>query len=355
MPTFLVVAQKVDAKDANLGFFVEWLRALSAHAELEVIANEVGEHSFPPHVHVHSLGKESGRGRLARFFTYQRLLARLLPRVQAVLYHMCPEYVIAAHVFPHLLGKPTALWYAHGAVTPRLRLAERLVWRVLTSSASGFRLSSRKVSVLGQGIDTRHFFPATRDKKKDELVLLTAGRISKAKNLEVIIDAVGILVRKGFPARLRVAGEPITSVDRTYREALDKKISDMGLSGRVEFVGGVPYGAMPAFYQSGDIFVNTSATGSLDKAVLEAVSCGLLPATSNDAFIPLFGQESGLIFSPGDAGALAERVERLQTLTAAERDQLSRALRARVEKDHNLGRLAERLVRSLTELYHKKS
>ena len=46
------------------------------------------------------------------------------------------------------------------------------------------------------------------------------------------------------------------------------------------------------FYQSGDLFVNLSDTGSLDKAVLEAMACGLKILTSNEAFKSVLKEEN---------------------------------------------------------------
>ena len=43
----LVVTQKIDANDDDLGFFIDWLTKLAQHADLLVVANYVGFHSLP--------------------------------------------------------------------------------------------------------------------------------------------------------------------------------------------------------------------------------------------------------------------------------------------------------------------
>src|SRR3989338_2848671 len=67
---------------------------------------------------------------------------------------------------------------------------------------------------------------------------------------------------------------------------LGKKNLETGfpLGNPVYFCGPIPYPRIQDFYHSGDIFINLSETGSVDKAMLEAMSCGLLALTSNEAF-----------------------------------------------------------------------
>ncbi|MDP3934628.1 MAG: hypothetical protein Q8Q46_00155, partial [Candidatus Giovannonibacteria bacterium] len=55
----LILTQKVDKNDDNLGFFHEWLKKFAEKTDkVFVIANFVDEHSLPVNVQVFSLGKE---------------------------------------------------------------------------------------------------------------------------------------------------------------------------------------------------------------------------------------------------------------------------------------------------------
>ena len=94
----------------------------------------------------------------------QRIVARLCLRgeVDAVLAHMGPVFAVAAAPIARLAGLPTFLWYAHGHVSPMLRLAHALVDGVGTSTPEGFRIASPKVTITGQGIDLERFRPAER-------------------------------------------------------------------------------------------------------------------------------------------------------------------------------------------------
>ena len=80
----LIVTQAVEADSSTLGFFVEWLREFSRQCEeVFVIGLAVGRHDLPPNVHVMSMGKERGAGKLARLFAFWKHLRAALPKVGA--------------------------------------------------------------------------------------------------------------------------------------------------------------------------------------------------------------------------------------------------------------------------------
>ena len=90
------VTQLIDPADPVLGFSISLIRALRARtASLVVIANEVRH--VPPDLAgiVQSMGKEDGRGRVAKGARYQYLLAQACRKHRPVtlLAHMCPPYL----------------------------------------------------------------------------------------------------------------------------------------------------------------------------------------------------------------------------------------------------------------------
>ena len=163
----LIITQKVDINDDVLGFFHDWLNKLAQKAELFVVANYVGQYSLPSNVKVYSLGKESKTNKLMRFLKYQKLLVTLLPKCDGVFFHMCPEYIIAAGLWLKISKKKTLLWYTHKAVNRKLKMAERLVNKIFTASKESFRLSSKKVEIVGHGIDINKFKSQISNLKSD--------------------------------------------------------------------------------------------------------------------------------------------------------------------------------------------
>lgn len=292
----LIVTQKIDANDRNLGFFVQWIKKFAEYADVVVIANEVGPHDLGDTVQVFSLGKEKGASRFARFVRYQELLVRLLPDVEGVFFHMCPEYVLGAHLFPVLAGKKSILWYVHQEVSLRLRLASIFVTKIFTASKTSCRLQGTKVEVVGHGIPTELFFGSPA--RTDALHLVTVGRIAPVKDLETIISAFKELLTAFPNATLSLVGEPITKEDIVYRDTLQKRAPE------VQFAG-LAYGAVFAPGHPFTVFVHASKTGSIDKAVLEALSAGLPVFSSSEAFNATPGVWT---FRKGDAHDLAEKI-----------------------------------------------
>src|SRR3989344_8176980 len=171
----LLVTQKIDRLDSNLGFFCRWVEKLSEETEVAVISNYVGSYKFNKNVSVFSLGKEEGFGRLRRFFNYQKLILKLLPSSRGIFFHMCPEYVLGAWLLPIIFQKKSLLWYVHKSVNFRLWLAEKLVNKIFTASAESFRLKSKKTEIVGHGIDVDLFKPGLPE-STDGIKILTVGR-----------------------------------------------------------------------------------------------------------------------------------------------------------------------------------
>lgn len=327
----LIVTQKVDEADKNLGFFTTWIKSFANHVDLIVIANEVGTYALPENVRVHSLGKEKGALRFERFIRYRKLLREHLSTVDGVFFHMCPEYVIAAFPLIKRSGKRSAFWYVHREVSARLWLAEKLVDKIFTVSSDSFRLRSRKMEVVGHGIDVERSRP--HEEGAAEVRLLTVGRISPVKDLRTLILAF-LDLKKSLPnAEFNIIGEPITGADKDYERELRDEFGHC-----VSFRGGVPHEQAFSAYPY-NAFVHASQTGAVDKAVLEALATGTSVFTSSEAFsesIP------GIFkFEQGNALDLAEKLGR-----AFEGGKLvyNKEAREYVAKHHNLPVLVLKIV-----------
>jgi len=305
----LVITQKVDMNDDNLGSFHEWLKKLAEKADIFVIGNYVGKYDLPENVKVFSLGKEKRVGRLVKIFKYQWFLLKLLPRVDGVFFHMCPEYVLGAHLLPKIFRKKTLLWYTHKSFNWKLKLAEKLTDKIFTASKESFRLPSKKVEITGHGIDINKFKSQISNLKSDgKFKIITVGRIAEVKNLHLLIETAGILKNRDFNFEIKIAGAPILENDKKYFEKLKNLIKEKKLEDKIFFVGPIPNKEIADFYQKGDLFINLSDTGSLDKAILEAMACGLKILTSNEAFKDILPEEN---FTKNEPKEVAEKTENL--------------------------------------------
>ena len=292
----LIITQKVDINDDNLGFFHDWLKKFASLADINIVANYVGKYELPGNVKIYSLSKENGAGKIIKILKYQWLLLKLLPKVDGVFFHMCPEYVLGAGLLMKIFRKKTLLWYTHKSVNWKLKLAEKLVNKIFTASKESFRLPSEKVEVTGHGIDLDKFKIQKSKVKKEiqnaKFKIITVGRIAETKNLHLLIETAEILKSKNFNFNIKIAGAPILESDKKYFEKLKEKIKEKELDGIIEFVGPIPNKDIAEFYQSGDLFANLSDTGSMDKTVLEAMVSGTQILVSNEAFADILPNEN---------------------------------------------------------------
>src|SRR4029079_13787429 len=125
-----------------------------------------------------------------------------------------------------------------------------------------------------------------------------------------------------------VGGTHLAS-ERAYLEKLRELTITLGLHEQVSFREGVAHQAVAPLYQQSTLFLSASRTGSLDKAVLEALACGRPVITCNEASVDFFGPSGErYLFRPGDDAGLADR---LATELAA--DPISRRARGLVLRE----------------------
>lgn len=328
----LIVTQTLDRNDPVLGFFHQWISEFSKRFEsVHVIALSVGEHSLPENVRVHTLGKENGSSKIARTLGYVSLLYSLRNEYTHVFVHMNPEYVLGGGLLWRALSKKVGLWYVHGKVSWRLQAAEMLVDRIFTASKGSCRITSSKIRVLGHGIDTELFSPKAVEHPP---TVITVGRLSPSKKIELIIDAMRKVLASVPNSLARVVGGAGAPVESAYAEGVAETAKKHG----VLLEKPVVHADVPSVLHLADVFMNASRTASLDKAVLEAMSCGVVPVTSNPAFAEMLS-DLGLMVSE-DADAFAERARELLANTE-QRKKLSEAVRQIIVEKHSLPRLMD--------------
>ena len=350
----LVITQRVDDDDDVLGFFHNWLEKLSRHLEeLQVIALHAGTLRLPSNVVVHSLGKEKGDPKWRWGIRFYRRLFRLLPEVDGVFCHMCPEYVLALAPVNAIFRKPVVFWYAHVQVSPLAARAVRRVDTVLTPSRESFTLPATNLAATGHGIDTHWFRPSGDASRKGPLRVLNVNRISRVKEVSTLVEAVSVLVnQKGFrDFRVRIVGGPARPEDSRYLEELRDRAREYGIEEHLEWVGPVRNKDTARFYQEADVFVRMQPGGGYGKNELEALSCGLPVVICAPVYAPVFGRFApSLIFRERDPVDLAGKLLEVERWSLADRDAYRQLARDYVVQNHNLDTLARRIVDEFQKL-----
>ncbi|KKQ27897.1 MAG: Glycosyltransferase [Candidatus Magasanikbacteria bacterium GW2011_GWC2_37_14] len=346
----LLITQKIDKDDPILGFFHRWVEEFAKHCKkITVICLQKGEYNLPDNVKVLSLGKpaqgwpalgwEKYLGKLKALVNFYKYIWQERKNYDSVFVHMNHFYVILGGLLWKLLGKKVGLWYAHGHVPPTLKLVEKLSNIIFTSTVSGFRLPSNKLKVIGQGIDTDFFIPNYNlTKQNNDLILISVGRISVIKNYETIVEALDVLYNKQGITKLKLilVGEASVGAE-DYERKIREFIVNKNLSVVVDFVGALPNYQIVEYLQKADLFLNSSLTGSLDKAMVEAMACALPVLTCNESMQEVLGGYQDLLMFPKkDSQKLASLISSFLNKSLEERIELGLALRQLVVEKHNL-------------------
>jgi glycosyltransferase involved in cell wall biosynthesis len=132
------------------------------------------------------------------------------------------------------------------------------------------------------------------------LRVLFVGRLSAAKNVNAILDAVALLRTRGVRVECDIVGEG------PERARLERQVEELGISDRVNFAGGVDFNQVLDFYERADALTLVSETEGWPKAIAEAMAFGLVCIGSDRGLIPkMLSDGRGILVPPGDAKALA--------------------------------------------------
>jgi len=193
-----------------------------------------------------------------------------------------------------------------------------------------------KVRIVPCGVDIDLFQPIPQREARARLGLddgqyvLFVGRLEPLKGLDMLIDAINILVSTGSKARLLIAGGNLDGeVARTLRAC----VADQHLTEYIRFLGPIDQSVLPLYYCAADLCAMPSFYESFGMVAIEAMACGT-PVVASRAgglqFTVRDGQ-TGYLVPPGDAVLLAGAIANVLA---------DRALRDR------LGQAAARLAKS---------
>jgi glycosyltransferase involved in cell wall biosynthesis len=148
--------------------------------------------------------------------------------------------------------------------------------------------------------------------------ILFAGRLSRAKNVDVILAALAKLRLQGVAFTATIAGEG------PQLDVLRRQSAILGLTDCVEFPGGVSSDRVIELLERSGILVLASETEGWPKAIVEAMAFGLVAIGSDVGLIPeILGEGRGLMVPPRDADALTAALR--DVLTVPERYTAMRA------------------------------
>jgi glycosyltransferase involved in cell wall biosynthesis len=276
------------------------------------------------------LGRHDARAMLAAIALPLRAVHRNWPFHVIHAHMVAPDGWAAARV-AHALGVP-AVATAHRADvldlpsrSPAIRavVAEAVasldavvaVSRKMADAAEALAGPRRPVEVVPNGADRNVFFPraveearARLDLPRDERIVSYVGKLVPRKGVDTLIEAMGILAERDVPAPLLV----VAGIGE-LRESMEARAAELGISGRIRFLGKIPHEDVPLAMAAGDVFVLPSLSEGLPTVVCEAMSCGRpVVATAVDGTPEIVRDgETGFLVPPRDPEALAGALARV--------------------------------------------
>jgi len=337
----------VDAEHVTLAFGLRWIEELAKRFDhIDVITMHEGKHRLPPNVKVWSVGRERGYPKWFRVLRFYWLLGRVWrERPPAVAFaHMIPLFAVLFSPVARFAGCPSVLWYAHGATPGMLRLAHYLVDCVVTSTPQGFRIRSEKTTVVGQGIDL-DLFPYRRRTPGSMFRIVTVGRLAPSKGQDILISALNEWrPPDGRAWKLIIVGDATSDSERAFAGKVRSLAQTVSAPNHVEFTGRLPPSDIARHLREGDVFVSLGTTGSLDKAIVEAMASGCPVLSCNDAFAELAaaGGFSNCVIG-NDERAIRVGLTDYLALDQHQRDQIAERQARVARSDHSLNGLIDKL------------
>ncbi len=243
---------------------------------------------------------------------------------------MVPDGWAASRIGPEL-GVPT-VGTAHRAdvldipaqgAKSRMRVAEAIqgldavvtVSRAIGDAADAIARPKRPITVVPNGADAEVFMPRGAGEARrrrgipvDGPVISYVGKLVPRKGVDTLIEAMGLLARRegGAPHLVMAGIGPM-------RDGLEHRARELGIDGRITWLGKVPHDDVGWVMSTGDVFVLPSLSEGLPTVVCEAMACGLaVVATAVDGTPEIVDDPAtGLLVQPHDADGLAGALARV--------------------------------------------
>lgn len=332
----LIITQAVDREDTTLGFFHSWIQEFSKRVEkVSVICLRAGVYDLPKNVSVFSLGKdrievrsknhEARMGKLGYIIKFYKYIWKLRGEYDVVFVHMNQEYVVLGGIFWKILGKKVFFWRNHPYGNIWTRIAVYLSNKVFCTSSDSFTAKYKKTEIMPAGIDT-NVFKKNSEIPREKNSLLVFGRIAPIKKIELAVDSYRLLKQKEVACSLIVVGDSLPKY-QSYLEKLKDRAEMLSVS--VRFENGVPFKYAPEVFQSHEIFLNFTPSGSFDKMIIEALACGMKVLVLNKSMKNILPEGSIAESSPED---IANKIQKLLSFDAKESAEYAERARELVNK-----------------------
>jgi D-inositol-3-phosphate glycosyltransferase len=186
-----------------------------------------------------------------------------------------------------------------------------------------------RIEVIPCGVDLELFHPLPRDEAKahlempqDHKMVLFVGRIEPLKGIDVLIEAMALVLRDMDQLRDEIClciigGDPDADADKMDQEMahLQRMREKLGIADVVTFLGKRDQDDLPYYYSAAEVCVVPSHYESFGMVALEAMACGTPVIASRVGGLTFTVKDghTGFLVPNDDRQALAKKLRLLLT------------------------------------------
>lgn len=211
-------------------------------------------------------------------------------------------------------------------------------------------LQKRMHVIYSPGVDVETFSQRhqyTNIHKNKSLHLICVSRLEKMKGLDLLIDAIHILTKRGIPTKCSLVGYG------SQKTQLQKQIRSLSLEKHVVLEGRLTHSKrLLQLLHAADLFVLPSivnSSGDRDmqpNAVKEAMAMGLIVLTTDFGGIRELIQhgKNGFLLDSTDPITIARSIEKIYALTPGKKQQISKTAVETIRRSHTRDYVTHTLV-----------
>jgi len=190
----------------------------------------------------------------------------------------------------------------------------KVIWKkaaALVANSDGLKnralrfLPSVAIDVIPNGVELDRFHPPKTNNRSDTFRLLTVGRLSVTKRVELLIDAVEMLHKDGHKVRFTIVG------GGQMEQKIRQIVSERSLGDIIEITGRIGPEKMPQVYTQNDIFISATMQEGMSNAMLEAMASGLPIITTRCEGVEELIADNGIIIEQANAEEIAKAIKKL--------------------------------------------
>lgn len=183
--------------------------------------------------------------------------------------------------------------------------------RYLADTITHFTQQPSKISRIPIGVNTQLFKPAEIEKKPQQI--LYVGRIHKTKGVDVLFNAIKILIDRGFDIRLVIVGGNLGFKNYQVQEDKMRQLAtELRINPYLDFVGMKQPEQVKTLMQESALLVLPSRRETFGTVLIEAIACGTpVVATRCGGPEDFVNDDVGILVDKENSQALANGLEKI--------------------------------------------